>query len=224
MTNQHTTSSSYQHSILVNNDMDIDMGEDVIYEPTMMDRLHSVRRSRPLLVAFGFACFVAALVVTYHPSSSSSISTPSSSMLSVADELEVLGSTETSLTSDITPCTFDECAETRCNAEAAPYNCLWHNGGVHGGCSAIPWADETCDRQCDISGCDSLVIPDSQDDCDHKCPQKWCDMGRICGDDAPFQCQEGSSAFGCSADSYQWTFRVSDAACSACCKSSTCSK
>jgi hypothetical protein len=30
-------------------------------------------------------------------------------------------------------CLFDECYATACNAEFAPYTCLFHNGGPHGG-------------------------------------------------------------------------------------------
>lgn len=31
------------------------------------------------------------------------------------------------------PCTFKECFASNCNHEAAPYTCLFHNGGPHGG-------------------------------------------------------------------------------------------
>eukprot|EP00977_Amphora_coffeiformis_P023206 scaffold12514_cov145-Amphora_coffeaeformis.AAC.2 len=30
-------------------------------------------------------------------------------------------------------CTFDECNASNCNHEVAPYTCLFHNGGPHGG-------------------------------------------------------------------------------------------
>lgn len=31
------------------------------------------------------------------------------------------------------PCTFEECFASNCNHEVAPYTCLYHNGGPHGG-------------------------------------------------------------------------------------------
>jgi hypothetical protein len=31
------------------------------------------------------------------------------------------------------PCTFKECFASNCNHDAAPYTCLFHNGGPHGG-------------------------------------------------------------------------------------------
>jgi hypothetical protein len=34
---------------------------------------------------------------------------------------------------DVRPCTFDECNGSSCNHDYAPYTCLWHNGGPHGG-------------------------------------------------------------------------------------------
>jgi hypothetical protein len=30
-------------------------------------------------------------------------------------------------------CTFKECFATKCDADSAPYNCLFNNGGPHGG-------------------------------------------------------------------------------------------
>jgi hypothetical protein len=31
------------------------------------------------------------------------------------------------------PCTFKECFASNCNHDVAPYTCLFHNGGPHGG-------------------------------------------------------------------------------------------
>jgi hypothetical protein len=119
-------------------------------------------------------------------------------------------------------CTFDECNRSNCNHDLAPYTCLFHNGGVHGGCSPVPWTDFTCTEQCDLTGCDGLSIPEDSKSCDKDCDQEWCDTGRLCGPEVPFQCTEGSSRFGCSADEFQWTFRSSQPSCSSCCNIMAC--
>jgi hypothetical protein len=36
-------------------------------------------------------------------------------------------------------CLFDECYATKCNAAFAPYTCLFHNGGPHGGWYVVLW-------------------------------------------------------------------------------------
>ena len=196
MNNAPANDSSYQHVPVVDQMEDEEFAE--------LDNVQS-RRSKPLLLALGAVC-VFAVMVAYRPSMRTA----------PVQDVPLWGS------SKVTACTFDECARSMCNAEAAPYTCLFHNGGVHGGCSPIPWTDETCTTQCDVSGCDDLEIPDSVEDCNQACPKEWCQIGRVCGSEAPYQCTNGASAFGCSEDAYHWTFRVSEAACSSCCKASTC--
>lgn len=120
------------------------------------------------------------------------------------------------------PCTFDECNGSNCNHKVAPYTCLRHNGGPHGGCSDVPWTDSTCDDQCDLSGCEDLEIPDDAESCDVDCEKEWCDSGRLCGPDVPYQCTDGSSRFGCSADKYKWAFRSAATSCASCCNIKGC--
>ena len=180
------------------------------------------RRSKPLgrallLLGAFLLCVVVVAMVAYRPSMHS---TPSPI---IVEDVVPLGRPPSNSSVTTTPCTFDECTRSMCNAETAPYVCLFHNGGVHGGCSPVPWTPETCTTQCDVAGCDDLEIPDSVQDCNQDCPQEWCEVGpRLCGSEAPYQCTDGASAFGCSADAYQWTFRVTEAACSSCCKASSC--
>jgi len=120
-------------------------------------------------------------------------------------------------------CTFDECFAANCNKEIAPFVCEFHNGGPHGGCSSIPWIEGTCDVQCNLGECDSMVIPDSVDTCEGVvCGQDWCAGGQVCGALVPFQCKSGSARYGCSADDLQWTLRTADVVCSECCDATTC--
>lgn len=72
------------------------------------------------------------------------------------------------------PCTFDECYDSKCDQELAPYTCLFHNGGPHGGCGPAPWIEGTCTEQCDLRGCVDLPIPDNVEDCDAPCSASWC--------------------------------------------------
>ena len=119
-------------------------------------------------------------------------------------------------------CTFDECIGSSCNNELAPFTCLFHNGGPHGGCSAIPWIPETCDDECFLGGCADLDIPEGVDDCDHPCDKDFCDLGRLCGSEVPYQCTSGASTFGCSDDKYMWTIRVLETSCGSCCNIKYC--
>merc|ERR1712008_464061 len=64
-------------------------------------------------------------------------------------------------------CTFDECYASPCDAHIAPYTCLLHNGGPHGGCSSDEWTKETCDDQCNLSACGSIPIPTDMDSCEN---------------------------------------------------------
>jgi hypothetical protein len=150
-------------------------------------------------------------------------SAPLTSAAALATTTPVLMGSSSS--SAVTACTFDECFASRCNADVAPYTCLVMNGGPHGGCSAVPWTvPETCTTQCNLSHCNDLSIPSSTKSCaGEPCDAKWCNMGRICGADVPYQCTSGASTFGCSSDKFQWTFRTASTSCSSCCDSSSCS-
>lgn len=120
-------------------------------------------------------------------------------------------------------CTFDECYASPCDAHTAPYTCLFHNGGPHGGCSSDEWTKETCDDQCNLSVCGAIPIPTDIDSCENKqCDSSWCQGGQICGDDVPYQCVVGSGRFGCSDDALHWTLFVGDQTCSECCDVTTC--
>jgi hypothetical protein len=170
------------------------------------------RNKKTLLLGLGAVLVVATAIAVCIPSSRAA----------VVNDVEMLGS---SLTGTAKPCTFDECAGSNCNYDKAPFTCLFHNGGVHGGCSATPWAKFTCTTQCDLTDCASLEIPKGTKDCKQECSKKWCDtqQGRLCDDEkAPYQCTDGASTYGCSADPYHWTIRVSATACSSCCEATLC--
>lgn len=120
-------------------------------------------------------------------------------------------------------CTLDECYSSGCNAESAPYMCVRHNGGPHGGCSPGEWIWWTCDDQCTIEKCADMEIPEDTASCANiECGDDWCNGGQTCGPDVPYQCKNGSARFGCSADVWQWTLYTGDATCSDCCDSTTC--
>jgi len=129
----------------------------------------------------------------------------------------VLGSSE-----GVRACTVKECYAAGCNHALAPYICEWHNGGPHGGCSAIPWVVGTCEDQCDLSGCDSKDIPKDTPTCKVECGEEWCAAGQLCGDSVPYQCKVGSARFGCVDDPLWWTFKSRDIVCSECCDVTTC--
>lgn len=122
------------------------------------------------------------------------------------------------------PCTFAECIASHCDIVEAPYLCLFHNGGPHGGCSPVPWADGTCTVSCDQGGCDALDIPSDATSCDGT----PCDGiegscgGQTCGPDVPYQCTAGAGRHGCSGDEYHWTAYTSPETCSSCCDARTC--
>jgi hypothetical protein len=122
-----------------------------------------------------------------------------------------------------TLCTFEECIHSQCDHETAPYTCLFHNGGPHGGCSSIPWVEGTCTTQCDLSNCDSMDIPDDTASCKNlKCPKGWCLGGQVCPNEVSFQCTGGSGTFGCSSDEYHWTIGTNGGTCTQCCDTTTC--
>ncbi|EEC44558.1 predicted protein [Phaeodactylum tricornutum CCAP 1055/1] len=121
-------------------------------------------------------------------------------------------------------CTFDECYQTSCDAETAPYTCLFHNGGPHGGCSVTPWTDSTCDDQCDLHDCNDYDVPDSVERCDTPCDESWCTEsgGQVCPTNVPYQCMDGSARFGCSTDELQWTLKTDETTCGHCCDATSC--
>ena len=124
----------------------------------------------------------------------------------------------------IRTCTLNECYQAGCDKTTAPFICEFHNGGPHGGCSATPWIEGTCENQCNLKACDSLVIPADVDSCEStKCDEEWCKMGQLCGNDVPFQCTQGSARFGCTVDKLAWTIKAADTLCSECCDVTTCS-
>lgn len=134
----------------------------------------------------------------------------------------ILGSTNTA---DATQaCTFDECYASNCNQLIAPYTCLRHNGGPHGGCSPAPWiTPSTCTTQCDLTHCADLDIPDDTESCDDiPCEEDVCMGERLCEHHAPYQCTAGSARFGCSEGKFEWTLNTADTTCSSCCNAKSC--
>ena len=171
-------------------------------------------RRRLLAGALASSVLVACAVLGF-----SSLSVPSSSELSDAPYL----SSSAISASDPRACSFDECYASSCDWSLAPYTCLFWNGGPHGGCSATPWIDGTCDEQCDLSSCAGLPIPDNAQTCSLPCPASWCaDAARLCGTAVPYQCTVGAAAYGCSDDELHWTLEVQKTACSECCDVTTC--
>ena len=116
-------------------------------------------------------------------------------------------------------CTFMECSKS-CDHIEAPYLCLTHNGGPHGGCSSTPWVVGTCTTSCDQRECDTLKIPDDMKSCEGVSCMNTDEC--TCEHDAPYQCLEGSAAHGCSDESYHWTAYTSVETCSKCCDTRTC--
>jgi hypothetical protein len=164
----------------------------------------------------GLAMVVVAVTLIARNNSSSS-DLPPSALRTAALE----GSSKASATA----CTFEECYESNCNWELAPFTCLIMNGGPHGGCSAAPWmVPETCTTQCDLSKCGDLKTPKDADSCDTACEPDFCQMAgeRLCGSPAAYQCVEGSAAFGCSDDEFTWAFKSSVQTCSKCCNATKC--
>jgi hypothetical protein len=177
------------------------------------------RDTRPSLISFrakaGLAMLGGACLVFFAGMHSSS----NPAAPSMSSSLPLMGSSKPSAR----PCTFDECNGSNCNHDVAPYTCLFHNGGPHGGCSPTPWTDASCTDQCDLTGCADLDIPDDAPSCDDvDCEEDWCSNGRLCGPDVPYQCTDGSSRFGCSADKFKWSFKSAPTSCASCCNIKTC--
>jgi hypothetical protein len=115
-------------------------------------------------------------------------------------------------------CTFDECVAANCDHDLAPFTCLLHNGGPHGGCSAGPWTDDSCSDSCNLSKCNTLDYPEDLKSCvGVLCGEEWCKIGQLCGAGAQYQCQAGAGRFGCSADPYHWVLYGCP-----CCDATTC--
>lgn len=121
-------------------------------------------------------------------------------------------------TSSVRDCTFDECLHASCDHTLAPFICLFHNGGPHGGCSPTEWTKETCSESCNLEACDTLEVPDDVVSCTKKaCELEWCQIGQLCGSTAPYQCTEGTGRFGCSDDPLHWIMYGCE-----CCDTTTC--
>jgi hypothetical protein len=177
------------------------------------------RRSKVVAAALVLGLAVVAVLAYCHPASSSSSLPSAVGSIDEVGAVTLLGSASPS---GPAACTFEECRSSMCTPSVAPYTCLFHNGGVHGGCSPTPWTEETCTKQCDLSGCASLPIPDTVKDCSGACTDAWCKLGRLCGPTASYQCTSGASTFGCGSDPYYWTVTASVTACSSCCDTNTC--
>lgn len=173
-----------------------------------------------------------ALLVTSDGSSNGTSTTVIGSEISVAADAHTaspplsptIGTAPPAMPTDaVRACTLNECFASNCNNDVAPYVCLFHNGGPHGGCSSIEWiTPDTCTEQCNLSGCDDMEIPSDAPSCaENKCDRKWCHDGS-CSGDASFTCMEGSARFGCSADELEWTIRTANTTCSSCCNMALC--
>jgi hypothetical protein len=176
------------------------------------------------MVVGGFALIAACLMIlrtTTDHSSTSSDGVPSSE--SSVSEIDTTTSPSAASASGVRACTLSECFASNCNHEEAPYTCLFHNGGPHGGCNAIVWTPESCTEQCDLTGCDDMDIPDDTPSCaDQICTDQWCQDATCTAGDAPFMCTDGSARYGCSEDKLQWTLRTADTTCASCCDVSSC--
>ena len=175
------------------------------------------------IIGGALATLLVVLAVNY----SSSQAPPSAigEEASILTSLGIKGKGGKSASSSTTPsCSFSECYASNCNHKVAPYTCLIHNGGPHGGCSPTPWTSGSCTKSCDLSHCAGMDIPKGTDSCDKPCKKEVCTGDRLCDSDAPYQCTSGSAAFGCSAGKFEWTIKTSSQTCSGCCDAGTCKK
>mmetsp|Transcript_8143 Transcript_8143/g.10948 ORF Transcript_8143/g.10948 Transcript_8143/m.10948 type:complete len:218 (-) Transcript_8143:130-783(-) len=182
----------------------------------------STRRMAPsskLWIGLG----VAAACALIFGASSNSTATTATSQAGFVRGMGIVSFLASTTSTGTRNCTLEECFASSCNTQVAPFTCLFHNGGPHGGCSDVVWTAATCTEQCDLSGCANLDIPEDTDSCaGTECGEEWCTSGRTCGLDVSFQCTNGSARFGCSSDELQWTLRTSTDACSNCCDVSLC--
>merc|ERR1740139_91467 len=114
-------------------------------------------------------------------------------------------------------CTVKECFTSGC-PETSPFLCRSNSG-----CSGQTWQKESgCLEQCTLENCD-VDVPSDAATCDGvQCTEEWCEQGQTCGPTVPYQCVEGGSRFGCSADEFAWGVRSGDNVCSHCCDYRTC--
>lgn len=126
-------------------------------------------------------------------------------------------------TAAVRDCSFEECYAARCDPGSAPFTCLFHNGGPHGGCSPIPWIKGTCTVQCNLKACDEIDVPPDTPDCEGvQCSPQWCKGRQACAPAVPFQCTSGAARFGCSIDPLSWTLYTDSVTCNDCCDVTTC--
>lgn len=191
-------------------------------------RKNNTKRKRSLLQVLigGMAVVVLSsilVVVILAVQKSSSVITATTSTEAAA--VVTMMTTTTADTTTPASCTFKECYASNCNHDVAPFTCLFHNGGIHGGCSSTPWLEGTCTTQCDLTECARLTIPDDTVSCDTPCDDDTICVGfgeRLCPDEVPYQCTAGSAKFGCNAGKLEWTLRTSDDTCYECCNTQSC--
>lgn len=113
-------------------------------------------------------------------------------------------------------CSVKECFTSGC-PETSPFLCRSNSG-----CSGQTWQKGSCLKQCTLENCPDDVPSDAAT-CDGvQCTDEWCKQGQTCGPDVPYQCLDGGSRFGCSADEFAWGVRSGDNVCSHCCDFRTC--
>mmetsp|Transcript_13520 Transcript_13520/g.16102 ORF Transcript_13520/g.16102 Transcript_13520/m.16102 type:complete len:187 (+) Transcript_13520:80-640(+) len=129
---------------------------------------------------------------------------------------------EKSAAPDIRDCSYNECHSAGCDVPTAPYLCVDQSTAYYG-CSAIPWIQDMCGDSCSLENCDETSPSDDQKSCRGiSCGEDRCGTDyQKCGDDAPYQCTDGSAAMGCSDNEYDWLI-VSDTLCSSCCDTTMC--
>lgn len=201
--------NSYQSITVHHGEDDKDTGVDLDISTTGSNGGSSYNK-KTLVTAAVTAALLVLCLLSVRTTSSSSL--PAKQM--TLDDVPMEGAAKTRV------CTFDECLKSQCNPTAAPYFCLFHNGGPHGGCSAVPWSGDSCDVSCDTSPCDDMPVPDDIPSCDGKpCTKAWCSLaaGQLCGPAAPYQCTEGGARFGCSDDADHWLLNGCN-----CCDATTC--
>jgi hypothetical protein len=193
------TARSYQH---------LEQGDEE--RPVVSAHTRSSTTWKTYLV--GLAAALAVIVVVIANGGSNSTQNTESD---VALAVELQGMAKVTATR---ACTFKECIAARCDHTLAPFTCLFHNGGPHGGCSDVAWSSDSCTDSCDLSGCSKLSIPSSVPSCkDQACTKEWCKIGQLCGSEYPYQCTDGPGRFGCSNDEYHWVLNECP-----CCDATSC--
>jgi len=174
-------------------------------------------KNKKTIYGIATGCIAISLVIFF---AASNRVVPNQVMEDVSMENVSIGRAKTT----VRACTFGECYSSSCNAKVAPFTCLRHNGGTHGGCSPTEWTESTCDDQCSLEHCADISIPEDTASCAGvECGDDWCTtIGQTCGPSVPYQCTKGSSRFGCSANPLEWTLFSKDTVCSVCCDATTC--